>query len=56
LGAKKNLKFFGECHDPGTRQRNSLPSVRYLALGKEIKKNAENFLPSVRFLALGKEI
>jgi hypothetical protein len=35
---EKKLKFFTECQDPSTQQRNSLPSVRFLALGKVIKK------------------
>jgi hypothetical protein len=58
LSAKrKKLKFFAECQVSSTRQRRSLPSVRFLALGKVItKENHENSLPSARSLTLGKEI
>jgi hypothetical protein len=59
------LALGAECQIPSTRQSNlkknkmllnSLPSVRFVALGKEIKKNDENPLPSARSWALGKVI
>jgi hypothetical protein len=47
LGAKrkKKLKFFAECQDSDARQRNSLLSVRFLALGKVIKKTLPSVVP-----------